>query len=53
MPICCSMKIQVDSKVVVLGSGGALVSHRFSATISDFFVCSTYACCFRDPHVYI
>ncbi|XP_044419893.1 ATP-dependent (S)-NAD(P)H-hydrate dehydratase isoform X2 [Triticum aestivum] len=24
MPICCSMKIQVDSKVVLLGSGGAL-----------------------------
>ncbi|XP_044419892.1 ATP-dependent (S)-NAD(P)H-hydrate dehydratase isoform X1 [Triticum aestivum] len=53
MPICCSMKIQVDSKVVLLGSGGALVSHPFSATIPDFFVCSTYACCFRATPVYI
>ncbi|KAM3370650.1 hypothetical protein ACQJBY_018160 [Aegilops geniculata] len=30
MPICCSMKIQADSKVVVLGSAGALASHPFS-----------------------
>ena len=32
MPICCSMKIQANSKVVVLGSAGAVVSHPFSLT---------------------